>query len=87
MLSTHIAWLIPIVVALVGFGGRFFFEVYDISKPGALLWCDGDSDGCQYEYSVSKNSVHEWLYVIRHWLFHFVCTSVAFYREAKSVPR
>ena len=23
MLSTHIAWLIPIVVALVGFGGRF----------------------------------------------------------------
>ena len=37
MLSTHIAWLIPIVVALVGFGGRFFFEVYDISKPGAFF--------------------------------------------------
>ena len=34
---THIAWLIPIVVALVGFGGRFFFEVYDISKPGAFF--------------------------------------------------
>ncbi|MDN8848552.1 FUSC family protein, partial [Staphylococcus aureus] len=26
-----------IVVALVGFGGRFFFEVYDISKPGAFF--------------------------------------------------
>lgn len=86
MLSTHIAWLIPIVVALVGFGGRFFFEVYDISKPGGLLWCDGDSDGCQYEHSVSKNSVHEWLYVIRNWLFYFVCTSVAFYREGNQCP-
>ncbi len=38
MLSTHIAWLIPIVVALVGFWWPlFFFEVYDISKPGAFF--------------------------------------------------
>ena len=79
MLSTHIAWLIPIVVALVGLVAAFSLKSTIFQNQG-LLWCDGDSDGCQYEHSASKNSVHEWLYVIRHWLFHFVCTSVAFYR-------
>ncbi|AXG39746.1 FUSC family protein [Enterococcus gilvus] len=37
MLSTHAAWTAPIVVALVGFLGRFFFRLYGISKPGPFF--------------------------------------------------
>lgn len=37
MLSTHAAWTAPIVVALIGFLGRFFFRLYGISKPGPFF--------------------------------------------------
>lgn len=37
MLSTHVAWTAPIVVAVVGFLGRFFFRLYGIAKPGPFF--------------------------------------------------
>ena len=37
MLSTHAAWTAPIVVAIVGFLGRFFFRLYGIAKPGPFF--------------------------------------------------
>lgn len=37
MLSTHAAWTAPIVVAVVGFLGRFFFRLYGIAKPGPFF--------------------------------------------------
>lgn len=37
MLSTHLSWTAPIVVAIVGFLGRFFFRLYGISKPGPFF--------------------------------------------------
>lgn len=37
MLSTHVAWTAPIVVAVVAFLGRFFFRLYGIAKPGPFF--------------------------------------------------
>jgi len=37
MLSTHAVWTAPIVVAMVGFLGRFFFRLYGIAKPGPFF--------------------------------------------------
>lgn len=37
MLSTHAAWMAPIVVAIVGFLRRFFFRLYGIAKPGPFF--------------------------------------------------
>ena len=37
MLSTHAVWTAPIVVATVGFLGRFFFRLYGIAKPGPFF--------------------------------------------------
>lgn len=37
MLLIYIVWFIFIVVVLVGFGGCFFFEVYDILKLGVFF--------------------------------------------------
>ncbi|GCF93815.1 FUSC family protein [Enterococcus florum] len=37
MLSTHLHWTAPLVVALVGFIGRLFFRLYGIAKPGAFF--------------------------------------------------
>lgn len=37
MLSTHAAWTAPIVVAAIGFLGRFFFRLYGIAKPGPFF--------------------------------------------------
>lgn len=37
MLSTHAVWTAPIVVAMVGFVGRFFFRLYGIAKPGPFF--------------------------------------------------
>lgn len=37
MLSTHVSWTAPIVVASVGFLGRFFFRLYGIAKPGPFF--------------------------------------------------
>ncbi|MEY8698746.1 FUSC family protein [Enterococcus faecalis] len=62
MLSTHIAWLIPIVVALVGFGGRFFFEVYDISKPGAFFGVMVTAMGASTSIPLAKRSLRERIY-------------------------
>ncbi len=62
MLLTHIAWLIPIVVALVGFGGRFFFEVYDISKPGAFFGVMVTAMGASTSIPLAKRSLRERIY-------------------------
>lgn len=37
MLSTHAVWIAPIIVAVVGFLGRFFFRLYGIAKPGPFF--------------------------------------------------
>ncbi|MBM7689616.1 hypothetical protein BCR24_12665 [Enterococcus ureilyticus] len=37
MLSTHIPWIIPIVIALVAFCARIIFRLYRIAKPGAFF--------------------------------------------------
>lgn len=37
MLSTHAVWTAPIVVAMVGFLGRFFFRLYGVAKPGPFF--------------------------------------------------
>ncbi|MDT2596218.1 FUSC family protein [Enterococcus dongliensis] len=37
MLSTHASWTAPIVVALIGFLGRFFFRLHEIAKPGPFF--------------------------------------------------
>ncbi|MGX7205724.1 FUSC family protein [Enterococcus pingfangensis] len=37
MLSTHADWTAPIVVAFIGFLGRFFFRLHGIAKPGPFF--------------------------------------------------
>ncbi|MCD5003448.1 FUSC family protein [Enterococcus saccharolyticus] len=36
-LSTHVSWTAPLVVATIGFLGRIFFRLYEITKPGVFF--------------------------------------------------
>ncbi|GGC93931.1 FUSC family protein [Enterococcus wangshanyuanii] len=37
MLSTHVPWVIPIMIALIAFLARIIFRLYAIAKPGAFF--------------------------------------------------
>ncbi|MGG5370412.1 FUSC family protein [Enterococcus sp. AZ196] len=54
MLSTHAAWTAPIVVAVVGFIGRFFFRLYGIAKPGPFFIVMVTAMGASTKISLAK---------------------------------
>lgn len=85
MLSTHAAWTAPIVVAVVGFLGRFFFRLYGIAKPGPFFIVMVTAMGVSTKIPLAKIPVMSGYFFIGV-LFSLIFAFILYFLEKTPLP-
>lgn len=85
MLSTHAAWTAPIVVAIVGFLGRFFFRLYGIAKPGPFFIVMVTAMGASTKIPLTRIPVMSGYFFIGV-LFSLLVATILHFVENKPLP-
>lgn len=85
MLSTHAAWTAPIVVAVVGFLGRFFFRLYGIAKPGPFFIVMVTAMGVSTKIPLAKIPVMSGYFFIGV-LFSLLFAFILYFLEKTPLP-
>lgn len=85
MLSTHIPWTAPIIVATVGFLGRFFFRLYEIAKPGPFFIVMVTAMGVSTKIPLAQIPLTSFYFLIGV-LFALVIAFVLYFVERDPLP-